>query len=45
VLDCWVDAKDRTLFEIPEVRGDVIRLLDGPCRARIAAGKTRLLLY
>jgi len=45
VLDCWVDVKERTLFEIPEVRGDLIHFLDDHCRERIQAGKTRLVLY
>jgi len=45
VLDCWVDVKERTLFEIPEVRGDLIHFLDDHCRERIQAGKARLVLY
>ena len=45
VLDCWVDVKERTLFEIPEVRGDLVRFLDDHCQARLQSGKTRLVLY
>ena len=45
VLDCWVDQKERTLVEIPEVRGDLVHFLDDHCRERMLAGKTRLVLY
>ena len=45
VLDCWVDVKERTLFEIPEVRADLIHFLDDHCRERVQLGKTRLVLY
>ncbi|KAK9810173.1 hypothetical protein WJX72_006098 [[Myrmecia] bisecta] len=44
VVDVHLDAKQRTILDIPETRGDFWEFIKKHCQSRLAAGKTRIAL-
>jgi protein CMS1 len=45
LLDVDMDAKQRTILDIPEVRADWWILFNAHLRGRVTAGKTRIALF
>ncbi|RKP09218.1 U3-containing 90S pre-ribosomal complex subunit-domain containing protein [Thamnocephalis sphaerospora] len=45
VLDRHRDAKQRSMFDIPEVRADLVAMLDGAIGARVRSGQAKLVVF